>query len=84
MSEFLGKVFEENEVMTKILSGSSTFAIAYGIHKLFAPVRFMITFAVAPVLVQFLRRKGILKHPEIVKKLKEAKLKNEANNEVKS
>lgn len=65
-----------DEMTTKLLSESSTFTLAYGIHKLFAPIRIMITLAVAPALVRFLRRKGILKHPEIIKKLKEAKLQN--------
>lgn len=64
-----------NELVKSIMVNSSTFAIAYGIHKLFAPVRLMTTMAVGPLLVTYLRKKGFLKHPEISKKLREAKLK---------
>lgn len=40
----------------KFVSGVSTFAFAYGAHKLFAPVRIGITLSVAPLLVKWMRR----------------------------
>jgi len=43
--------------------GVSTFALAYAIHKFTAPVRIGFTITAAPVIVRFLRAKGILKHP---------------------
>lgn len=64
-----------NELVQKIMVNSSTFAVAYGVHKLMAPIRLGITMTVVPFLVRFLRRKGILKHPDISKKLEEARLK---------
>lgn len=49
----------------RVMAESSTFLIAYGVHKVFAPFRLATTMAVAPPLVRYLRRKGILKHPQI-------------------
>ena len=42
-------------------SGATTFVVAYAVHKAFAPVRISITLACAPLIVRYLRRKGILK-----------------------
>ncbi|XP_043253950.1 uncharacterized protein LOC122398294 [Colletes gigas] len=53
-----------NEHVQSILSSSTQFLLAYAIHKLFAPVRLSITLGVTPFLVQYLRRKGILKLPQ--------------------
>lgn len=50
---------------SKIAAGGN-FIIAYAIHKLFMPVRVICTLGCTPVLVKFLRRKGILK-PHSVK-----------------
>jgi len=47
----------------KAAVGVSTFAIAYAIHKFTAPVRIGFTITTAPIIVRFLRAKGILKHP---------------------
>ena len=40
----------------RFAAGVSTFALAYAVHKLFAPVRIGITLAVAPLLVKWMRR----------------------------
>lgn len=57
--QYLG--FVDNEKLQGILSNSSTFLIAYAVHKLFAPVRISITLATTPFLVRYLRKVGILK-----------------------
>uniref|UniRef100_A0A182MD47 DUF1279 domain-containing protein n=1 Tax=Anopheles culicifacies TaxID=139723 RepID=A0A182MD47_9DIPT len=44
-------------------AGAGTFVIAYAIHKVFAPVRISITLGATPLIVRYLRRKGILKPP---------------------
>lgn len=46
---------------TKIVAGASQFIIAYAIHKSFAPVRISITLVSVPLIVRFLRAKGIMK-----------------------
>ena len=81
MTSFMNKAVGINsESMAKIMVNSSTFAVAYGIHKLLAPIRLATTMVFAPILVRFLRKKGILKHPEIAKKIKEARLKASETN----
>lgn len=52
---------ESTEVANKILGEGSTFLIAYGVHKLFAPVRLSLTLACTPIIVRALRRRGWLK-----------------------
>lgn len=47
--------------LPKIAENASTFLIAYGVHKLFAPVRISITLFSTPFIVKYLRRKRILK-----------------------
>ena len=42
---------------------ASTFAIAYLLHKLFLPLRAAVTITAVPVLVRWLRAKGIMKMP---------------------
>lgn len=59
-------ITEEGQVKD-ILTNSSTFLLAYGVHKLLAPARIGITCAVTPILVQHLRKMGILKPPKIQK-----------------
>lgn len=63
LMEKIGVSAETNE---KIMQGS-TFLIAYGIHKIFAPVRISITLFSTPFIVKYLRFKGILK-PSMSKK----------------
>ncbi|XP_025196316.1 protein FAM210B, mitochondrial-like [Melanaphis sacchari] len=46
---------------TKIVAGASQFIIAYAIHKSFAPVRISITLVSVPLIVRYLRTKGIMK-----------------------
>ncbi|XP_046403464.1 uncharacterized protein LOC124169041 [Ischnura elegans] len=43
---------------------ASTFAVAYIVHKAFAPVRISITLGATPFIVRYLRRVGILKPPK--------------------
>lgn len=57
----------ENEQIEGILGNSSTFLVAYGIHKLLAPIRLSITLGIAPFLVKRLRKLGILKSPKQIK-----------------
>lgn len=52
---------------TKYLATGSTFLLAYAVHKCFMPVRVLITCTTAPIVVGFLRRKGILS-PHVYKK----------------
>ncbi|XP_015511011.1 uncharacterized protein LOC107217846 [Neodiprion lecontei] len=54
--------FVDNERIQNIVSNSSTFVIAYAIHKLFAPARISITLATTPFLVKYLRKIGVLKN----------------------
>lgn len=46
------------------VSTASTFAVAYAVHKVFAPVRIGITLTCAPFIVKALRARGILKAPK--------------------
>jgi len=46
---------------SKLAAGASTFVVAYAVHKIFAPVRIGITLTSAPLIVRYLRQKGILK-----------------------
>jgi len=39
----------------RLATGVSTFALAYAVHKLFAPLRIGITLSVAPLLVKWMR-----------------------------
>ncbi|CAL7946976.1 unnamed protein product [Xylocopa violacea] len=52
-----------NEHLKSIIDTSSTFLIAYSIHKLLAPIRLAITLTVTPILVRYLRKVGIIKVP---------------------
>ncbi|XP_049632999.1 protein FAM210B, mitochondrial [Suncus etruscus] len=55
--------FQESLVQSKLAAGTSTFVVAYAIHKLFAPVRISITLVSAPLLVRYLRKVGFFKPP---------------------
>lgn len=46
---------------TQIVAGASQFIIAYAIHKSLAPVRISITLISVPLIVRYLRAKGIMK-----------------------
>ncbi|CAG5094996.1 Similar to Fam210b: Protein FAM210B [Cotesia congregata] len=49
-----------SERLENVMTNSSTFLIAYAIHKLFAPVRISITLGATPFIVKYLRKIGIL------------------------
>uniref|UniRef100_K7GCC6 Family with sequence similarity 210 member B n=2 Tax=Pelodiscus sinensis TaxID=13735 RepID=K7GCC6_PELSI len=55
--------FSEALVQSKMAAGTSTFVLAYAIHKVFAPVRISITLVSVPFLVRYLRKIGIFKPP---------------------
>ncbi|XP_040293046.1 protein FAM210B, mitochondrial [Bufo bufo] len=55
--------FSEAVVQSKLAAGTSTFVLAYAVHKLFAPVRISITVVSVPLLVRYFRRIGFFKPP---------------------
>ncbi|CAN2391454.1 Family with sequence similarity 210 member B [Pristimantis euphronides] len=55
--------FSEAVVQSKLASGTSTFILAYAIHKMFVPVRMTITAVSVPILVRYFRRIGFFKPP---------------------
>ncbi|XP_007244234.3 protein FAM210B, mitochondrial [Astyanax mexicanus] len=55
--------FSESVVQSKLAAGTSTFVLAYAVHKLFAPLRISITLVSVPLIVRHLRRTGLFKHP---------------------
>ncbi|KAM4841670.1 protein FAM210B, mitochondrial isoform 1-T1 [Thomomys bottae] len=64
MSAILLKLgFKESLVQSKMAAGTSTFVVAYAIHKLFAPVRISITLFSVPFIVRYFRRVGLFKPP---------------------
>ncbi|XP_006839226.1 PREDICTED: protein FAM210B [Chrysochloris asiatica] len=64
MSALLLKLgFRESLVQSKMAAGTSTFVVAYAIHKLFAPVRISITLASVPLVVRYFRKVGYFKPP---------------------
>ncbi|XP_003463697.1 protein FAM210B, mitochondrial [Cavia porcellus] len=64
MSAVLLKLgFKESLVQSKMAAGTSTFVVAYAIHKLFAPVRISITLVSVPFLVRYFRKVGLFKPP---------------------
>ncbi|KAF0874512.1 F210B protein, partial [Crocuta crocuta] len=64
MSAVLLKLgFKESLVQSKMAAGTSTFVVAYAIHKLFAPVRISITLVSVPFIVRYFRRVGLFKPP---------------------
>ncbi|OWK03370.1 FAM210B [Cervus elaphus hippelaphus] len=64
MSTVLLKLgFKESLVQSKMAAGTSTFVVAYAIHKLFAPVRISITLVSVPLIVRYFRKVGIFKPP---------------------
>ncbi|KAM7006548.1 protein FAM210B, mitochondrial [Tautogolabrus adspersus] len=64
MAALLCKVgFSEAIVRSKMAAGTSTFVLAYAIHKLFAPVRMSITLVCVPLIVRYFRKTGLFKPP---------------------
>ncbi|XP_076786434.1 protein FAM210B, mitochondrial isoform X2 [Arvicanthis niloticus] len=64
MSAILIKLgFQESLVQSKMAAGTSTFVVAYAIHKLFAPVRISITLVSVPFIVRYFRSIGFFKPP---------------------
>lgn len=64
MAAVLCKVgFSEAVVRSKMAAGTSTFVLAYAIHKLFAPVRISMTLVSVPLIVRYFRKTGHFKPP---------------------
>ncbi|XP_029359124.1 protein FAM210B, mitochondrial [Echeneis naucrates] len=64
MASILCKLgFNEVIVRSKMAAGTSTFVLAYAIHKLFAPVRISITLVSVPLIVRYFRKTGLFKPP---------------------
>ncbi|XP_073726671.1 protein FAM210B, mitochondrial isoform X2 [Misgurnus anguillicaudatus] len=62
MTSLLYKVgFSESVVQSKMAAGTSTFVLAYAVHKLFAPLRISITLVSVPLIVRHLRKTGLFK-----------------------
>nr|XP_009932220.1 PREDICTED: protein FAM210B [Opisthocomus hoazin] len=55
--------FSESSLQCKMAAGTSTFVLAYAIHKLFAPVRISITIVSVPFIVRYCRKIGFFKPP---------------------
>lgn len=62
VTSLIQKIPGSSENLQSIMTNSSTFAISYAIHKIFAPVRISITLAATPFIVNYLRKIGILKN----------------------
>lgn len=62
MTDVLSKLgFSETVLQSKMAAGTSTFVLAYAIHKLFAPFRISITLVSVPLIVRYLRKIGLFK-----------------------
>ncbi|XP_026989439.1 protein FAM210B, mitochondrial [Tachysurus fulvidraco] len=62
MTDVLCKLgFSESVIQSKMAAGTSTFVLAYAIHKLFAPFRISITLVSVPLIVRYLRKTGLFK-----------------------
>ncbi|XP_053558416.1 protein FAM210B, mitochondrial isoform X1 [Bombina bombina] len=62
MTSILLKIgFSEAVVQSKMAAGTSTFVLAYAVHKLFAPARISITLVSVPFIVRYFRRIGFFK-----------------------
>ncbi|KAL6455884.1 hypothetical protein MHYP_G00357350 [Metynnis hypsauchen] len=55
--------FSDSVVQSKMAAGTSTFVLAYAIHKLFAPLRISITLVSVPLIVRYFRKTGLFKPP---------------------
>ncbi|GAV02203.1 hypothetical protein RvY_12798 [Ramazzottius varieornatus] len=47
--------------LSSLAGGATTFVVAYAIHKATAPLRIGFTLTAAPLIVNYLRRKGVMK-----------------------
>ncbi|XP_054130915.1 protein FAM210B, mitochondrial [Melozone crissalis] len=64
MSAVLLKLgFSEASLQSRMAAGTSTFVLAYAVHKLFAPVRISITVVSVPFVVRYCRKAGLFKPP---------------------
>ncbi|XP_032370761.1 protein FAM210B, mitochondrial [Etheostoma spectabile] len=64
MTAVLCKVgFSKAVVQSKMAAGTSTFVLAYAVHKLFAPVRISVTLVSVPLIVRYFRKTGLFKPP---------------------
>uniref|UniRef100_A0A8C3MEB0 Uncharacterized protein n=3 Tax=Passeriformes TaxID=9126 RepID=A0A8C3MEB0_GEOPR len=64
MSAVLLKLgFSEASLQSRMAAGTSTFVLAYAVHKLFAPVRISITVVSVPFVVRYCRKAGFFKPP---------------------
>ncbi|XP_056130921.1 protein FAM210B, mitochondrial [Lampris incognitus] len=55
--------FSEAVIQSKMAAGTSTFVLAYAVHKVFAPVRISITLVSVPLIVRYFRKTGLFKPP---------------------
>ncbi|XP_052539349.1 protein FAM210B, mitochondrial [Tympanuchus pallidicinctus] len=55
--------FSESSLQSKMAAGTSTFVLAYAVHKLFAPLRISITVVSVPFVVRYCRKIGFFKPP---------------------
>lgn len=55
----------EAMLQSKLATGSTTFVMAYAVHKVFAPVRIATTLSCTPFIVRYLRSVGFMKPPKI-------------------
>ncbi|XP_072917719.1 protein FAM210B, mitochondrial [Hemitrygon akajei] len=53
--------FSEAVVQSRMAAGTSTFVIAYAVHKVFAPLRISITLVSVPLIVRYFRKMGLFK-----------------------
>uniref|UniRef100_H3B8X7 Family with sequence similarity 210 member B n=2 Tax=Latimeria chalumnae TaxID=7897 RepID=H3B8X7_LATCH len=53
--------FDQTIIQSRMAAGTSTFMLAYAIHKLFAPARISITLVSVPVIVRYFRKVGLFK-----------------------
>ncbi|NXG67771.1 F210B protein, partial [Hemiprocne comata] len=53
----------ESSLQSKLAAGTSTFVLAYAVHKVFAPVRISITLVSVPFIVRYCRKIGFFKPP---------------------
>lgn len=64
MAAVLGQLgFSENIIRSRMAAGTSTFVVAYAIHKLFAPARISVTLVSVPLIVRYFRKTGLFKPP---------------------
>ncbi|XP_077582834.1 protein FAM210B, mitochondrial [Stigmatopora nigra] len=64
MASVLSKLgFGEAIIRSKMAAGTSTFVLAYAVHKLFAPARISVTLVSVPLIVRHFRRTGLFKPP---------------------